>query len=41
MKNGIIGTPCVEYAVAAAIHEHMAPASLMPSCRIWPFLSSL
>ena len=27
--------------VAAAIHEQVAPASLMPSCRIWPFLSSL
>ena len=26
---------------AAAIHEEKAPASLMPSWRIWPFLSSL
>jgi hypothetical protein len=25
---------------AAAIQDDMAPASLMPSCRIWPFLSS-
>ena len=23
------------------VHEHIAPASLMPSWRIWPFLSSL
>ena len=25
---------------AAAVHDENAPASLMPSCRIWPFLSS-
>jgi hypothetical protein len=41
MKTGIIGTLLLAYDVAAAIHEHMAPASLMPSWRIWPFLSSL
>jgi len=41
MKNGIIGTPWFEYDVAAASHEHMAPASLMPSCRIWPLFDSL
>ena len=29
-----------EYEVDAAIHEHMPPASLMPSCRTWPALSS-
>ena len=40
MKNGSVCTPCVEYDVAAAIHEHIAPASVMPSCRIWPALSS-
>jgi hypothetical protein len=31
----------VEYDVAAAIQEEKAPGSLMPSWRIWPFLSSL
>ena len=41
MKKGIIGTLFVEYDVDAEIQEHMAPASLMPSWRIWPFLSSL
>ena len=30
-----------EYEVAAAIHDDIAPASLMPSCSIWPDLSSL
>ena len=38
MKNGIICLPCVEYAVAAAIHDEIAPASLMPSWSIWPVL---
>ena len=28
------------YEVAAAIHDENAPGSLMPSWRIWPFLSS-
>ena len=28
------------YAVPAAIHEQVEPASLMPSSSIWPFLSS-
>ena len=32
---------CVAYAVAAAIVEPIAPASLMPSCRIWPLAASL
>ena len=31
----------LKYDVAAAIHELIAPASLMPSSRICPFLSSL
>jgi hypothetical protein len=26
------------YEVAAAIQDDIAPASLMPSCRIWPVL---
>ena len=32
---------CVAYAVPAAIIEPIAPASLIPSCRIWPFSDSL
>ena len=40
MKKGIIGTPFVAYEVAAAIHDDSAPASVMPSWRICPFLSS-
>ncbi|CFN66269.1 Uncharacterised protein [Bordetella pertussis] len=31
----------VEYDVAAAIHELIAPASLMPSCSSWPSADSL
>ena len=34
-----VASPCS--AVAAAIHDDIAPASLMPSCSIWPDLSSL
>ncbi len=34
-------TPWLEYAVPAAIQLHIDPASLMPSSRICPFLSSL
>ena len=30
----------VQYDVPAAIHEHIEPASVMPSCSIWPALSS-
>ena len=40
MQNRIIGTLFVLYDVAAAIHELIAPASLIPSCNTWPDLSS-
>ena len=30
MKNGIIGWPCVAYAVAAAVKLDIDPASVMP-----------
>jgi len=32
---------CVAYDVPAAITEPIAPDSLIPSCRIWPFSDSL
>ena len=41
MKNGIMMRLFEEYDVAAAIHELIAPASLMPSCRSWPSAASL
>jgi len=31
MYIGSIARPCTLYDVAAAIHEHSAPASVMPS----------
>ena len=37
MKNGIIGWPHVAYAVAAAVNDAIAPASVMPSSSNWPF----
>ena len=40
MKNGIIGRPCVAYAVPAAMNEHIEPASVIPSSRIWPSFAS-
>ena len=40
VANGTIETPWLAYEVAAAIHELNAPGSLIPSWRIWPFLSS-
>ena len=40
MKNGIIGWPHVAYAVDAAVNDAIAPASVMPSSRSWPFFAS-
>ncbi|VDZ80846.1 Uncharacterised protein [Salmonella bongori] len=37
----IIGRLLVLYEVAAASQDAPAPSSLIPSCRIWPFSSSL
>jgi hypothetical protein len=34
-------SPCVEYAVPAAIAEAIEPDSVMPSCRICPCTASL
>ncbi|SHY12806.1 Uncharacterised protein [Mycobacteroides abscessus subsp. abscessus] len=41
MYSGIIGSSWVEYAVPTAVNEAVDPASLMPSCRIWPCWLSL
>ena len=41
MKNGSIGRDHVAYEVAAAVKLAMAPASVMPSSRIWPSFASL
>jgi hypothetical protein len=41
MYSGIIGSPCVAYDVPTAVQDAVDPASLMPSCRMTPFLSSL
>ena len=40
MKNGTIGTPRVAYDVAAAVHDAMEPASVMPSSSSWPSIDS-
>ena len=34
------GTPCVAYAVPAAMNVAMLPASLIPSWKNWPFVAS-
>lgn len=36
-----MGSPWVAYAVPAAVNSATEPASLMPSCMIWPSLASL
>ena len=41
MKNGIIGSPHVAYAVPAAVQLAIEPASVIPSSRICPSLASL
>jgi hypothetical protein len=41
MYSGIIGSPKVAWLDPAAENDPMAPASVMPSCRIWPLVSSL
>ena len=41
MYIGIIGSPCIEKALPAAVAEATAPASLMPSCSSWPDVDSL
>ena len=41
MKNGIVLTPCVAYAVPAAMNDDIEPASVMPSSRICPSFTSL
>ena len=41
MEIGIIGSFWVAYDVAAAVNDAVDPASLMPSCRIWPISLSL
>ena len=35
-----MGTPLLAYEVAAAIQDEIAPASVIPSSRIWPPRSS-
>ena len=40
MNIGIIGTPCDEWLVPAAMNEAIDPASVIPSSRIWPSLAS-
>ncbi len=40
MKNGIIVTPWVAYAVPAAMNEDIEPASVIPSSRICPSFAS-
>ncbi len=40
MKNGISGWLQVAYAVEAAVNDAIAPASVMPSSRSWPFCAS-
>ena len=41
MYSGIIGSACVAYDVPAAMKLAVDPASLIPSCRIWPLIASL
>ena len=41
MYSGIIGSSCVAYDVPAAMKLAVDPASLIPSCRIWPLVASL
>jgi len=40
MKNGMVGTPHVAYAVPAAVKLDIEPASVIPSSRIRPNLPS-
>ena len=39
-KGSLIGNNPLAYAVPAAVNEAIDPASVMPSSRIWPSLSS-
>ena len=41
MKIGMVGMPCVAYAVPAAMKDDIEPASVMPSSRTCPFVASL